>query len=634
MNAAAQAINNPMLDLALGYAGQRWPVFPCNPSTKQPYTAKGFKAATMAVDQIVKWWTQHPDAMIGVPTGSASGFWALDIDVKPDANGEIALAKLEATNGPLPVTMTASTPSGGTHYYFQHAAGVGNRSGFEPGIDVRGEGGYVIVPGSMRHDGCYYAFTEAQEPSIAPAWLLALVVKPKTNSPKANASGSNPVYSEAAINNELQKLMGTNKNRNNQLNDSAMAIGQFVGRGDISRRDAEDRLFGAATANGYVTKDGAAAARATIKSGLDAGEQQPRAVPEPTFQLDDDRVRENAEWTIAWIAKIKAKAANDNKESKPSAEDDTIDAETLLGMDFPPLSYVIPGYVVEGLTILGGKPKMGKSWWSYDAGIAVATGGRAMGSVRCEQGDVIYLALEDNRRRMKERILILAPSPRKQLGISLSRLSVRTVAPRIDNGLMAELDKWRLSCQNPRLIIIDVYMKVRPPRKRGEDVYAADYAAVVPLQKYASEHRLAIVLVTHTRKMEADDPLEQISGTNGVTGAADAVLVLTRGKGGTTLYGRGRDIEEIETAMQFDGGKWSILGDADEVRKSSERRKIIAALKEAHDELTPKAIADLVGMKAANVRVLLRKMVADGDICQPRVGFYSGPPHRPGDTFR
>jgi hypothetical protein len=133
------------------------------------------------------------------------------------------------------------------------------------------------------------------------------------------------------------------------------------------------------------------------------------------------------------------------------------------------------------------------------------------------------------------------------------------------------------------------------------------------------------VLVTHTRKMEADDPLEAISGTNGVTGAADAVLVLARGPKGTTLYGRGRDIEEIETAMRFDGGQWSILGDAGEVQKSDERRKIIAVLKDEKDELTPAAIAKIAGMKAENVRVLIRKMVASGDVIQARVGYYAAP---------
>jgi RecA-family ATPase len=342
-------------------------------------------------------------------------------------------------------------------------------------------------------------------------------------------------------------------------------------------------------------------------------------------------------------------AANDNKVKLPASfvsmvrekaateqaavisrivSDDSIDAETLLGMEFPPLEYVIPGYVVEGLTVLAGKPKLGKSWWAYDASIAVATGGKAMGAIDCEQGDVLYLALEDNRRRVQDRLLTLCPA-RKVQNINLKRLTVRTVAPRIDTGLLPQLDKWRLSCERPRLIIIDVFLKVRPPRKKGEDPYSADYDAVTPLQRYAGEHRLAIVLVTHTRKMAADDPLEAVSGTNGVTGAADAVLVLDRGTKGTTLYGRGRDIEEIETAMRFDGGRWGILGDADEVRKSDERRKIVTALKEAGDEIGPKAIADLTGMKSDNVRRLLRKMVASGEIHQPRVGFYSVPFSKP-----
>jgi hypothetical protein len=278
---------NPIMDAAIEYANRGWPVFPCNPSTKQPYTAKGFNDSSTDVNQICDWWTRHPSAMIGVPTGAASGFWALDIDVKPDANGATALAKLEATNGILPTTPMVSTPSCGTHYYFKHQDGVKNRGGLEPGIDVRGEGGYVIAPGSVKDDGTYYAWQCESELAIAPAWLLALVIRAPltTTQTKTGASGSNPVYSEAAINSELQKLIGSFSNRNNQLNDSAYAIGQFVGAGEISRGDAETRLFGAATANGYVGKDGGTSARATIRSGLDAGQREPRKIPEPTVRL-------------------------------------------------------------------------------------------------------------------------------------------------------------------------------------------------------------------------------------------------------------------------------------------------------------------------------------------------------------
>jgi hypothetical protein len=198
---AALAATNPMMEAAIEYANRGWPVFPCNPSTKQPFTVKGFKDATTDINQICVWWTRHPSAMIGLPTGIASGFWALDIDVKPDANGATALAMLELTNGALPVTMTASTPSGGTHYYFKYTDGVKNRGGLEPGIDVRGEGGYVIAPGSVRDDGCYYEWqSQVQELANAPAWLLGLVIKAPLTTPQAKTNvsglGSNPVYSE------------------------------------------------------------------------------------------------------------------------------------------------------------------------------------------------------------------------------------------------------------------------------------------------------------------------------------------------------------------------------------------------------------------------------------------------------
>ena len=96
-------------------------------------------------------------------------------------------------------------------------------------------------------------------------------------------------------------------------------------------------------------------------------------------------------------------------------------------MTFTPLEYAIPGYVVEGLTVLGGKPKLGKSWWAYDASIAVATGGRTVGAVECEQGDVLYLALEDNQRRVQSRLETLCPT-RKLLGQNLNRLTIRTIA--------------------------------------------------------------------------------------------------------------------------------------------------------------------------------------------------------------
>ena len=224
-------------------------------------------------------------------------------------------------------------------------------------------------------------------------------------------------------------------------------------------------------------------------------------------------------------------SADDGGHHARQSMDDTISAEDLMHMEFPPVRFIVPGYIVEGLTVLGGKPKAGKSWLAYDICVAVAVGGMAMGAVECEQGDVLYLCLEDNRRRVKNRINVVRPYSDRLGG--LERLSIRTRAPRVGEGLYKEFEKWRTGTANPRLIVIDVWIKVRPPRQRGADLYAADYAAAEPLQQYAIEHGLGILILMHTRKMEASDPLESISGTNGITGAANSVLVLTRNAEGS-----------------------------------------------------------------------------------------------------
>lgn len=311
------------------------------------------------------------------------------------------------------------------------------------------------------------------------------------------------------------------------------------------------------------------------------------------------------------------KAVNDNK---PAA---FINAQALLGMDFPPVKYTLPGYVSEGLTILGGRPKLGKSWLTLGACVGVATGGHFLGE-EVEQGDAFYLALEDNARRLQDRLHTVLPP--LGLGPDMSRLSFLTEAPRINAGLIEILDAWRTHAPDPRLVAIDTLAMVRPPKARNQDSYDADYAALSPLQKWAGEHRLAVVVVTHVRKMEASDPLEMISGTNGLTGAADSILVLNRDHDGPKLYGRGRDIEEVEKALRFDKGIWSVLGNVDDVKRSSQRCQIIEAMTEANLPMGPTEIAKAADLKPANVKYLVAQMVAAGELEKLAYGTYRVPP--------
>ena len=135
------------------------------------------------------------------------------------------------------------------------------------------------------------------------------------------------------------------------------------------------------------------------------------------------------------------------------------------------------------------------------------------------------------------------------------------------------------------------------------------------IQFLLSEFGVAIVIVHHTRKSPAEiDPFDAISGTLGLSGAADTALVLRRDSSGATLYGRGRDIEEFDTAVPFDKQdfRWKVLGAASEVRRTDERSKILSVLIEADEILTPADIKAETGMNRNNLDQLLLKMAKDG----------------------
>jgi len=298
-----------------------------------------------------------------------------------------------------------------------------------------------------------------------------------------------------------------------------------------------------------------------------------------------------------------------------------INAAELQQKVFPPVSYVIPGYIAEGLTLFAGRPKLGKSWACLDWACAVASGGKAFGDIECETGDVLYLALEDNQRRLQHRLKKILPECKWP-----DRLSLMTHSERLDKGGLSDLVEWISQASKPRLIIIDVLARVKPENQQKGSHYDADYAALKGLHDLASKHQgLAIVVVTHVRKMDAEDPLDTVSGTLGFAGAADSVLILNRSGQGVTLYGRGRDIEEIETAVEFDKDvcRWRVLGNATEVRRSDERKAIIEALSNVSEPIGPSEIAEDAGMKAENVKVLLRKMVTDGEVKKEGRGKYT-----------
>jgi RecA-family ATPase len=223
---------------------------------------------------------------------------------------------------------------------------------------------------------------------------------------------------------------------------------------------------------------------------------------------------------------------------------------------------------------------------------------------------------------LQDRLKVVLPRHQRP---DVRRLQLLTEAPKVNAGLLQRLDQWRAAVSQPKLVVIDTLSMVRPPKKANQDSYAADYDAISPLQKWAGEHRLAVVVVHHVRKAEADDPLESVSGTNGLTGAADTILVLNRTTDGPKLYGRGRDIEEFEKALRLQDGRWSVLGDADDVKRSEQRKQILAVLQEATGVMTPAEIAKETAIGPSSVRHILGRMVKSGEAEKNAFGQYTLP---------
>jgi hypothetical protein len=295
---------------------------------------------------------------------------------------------------------------------------------------------------------------------------------------------------------------------------------------------------------------------------------------------------------------------------------DVLDRKT-----FPELREIVPGILPEGLSILGGRIKLGKSWLMYDVSTAVAYGGHALSSIPVEQGDVLHLALEDGERRVQGRLRQMLGDVEKP-----KRCELHETYARLDQGGLEEIDAWAKDKPNPRLVVIDTLVRVRRPRGGSEGWYEYDYQSVEPLKALADRYRMAVVVVHHLNKqIGAVDPFDLISGSNGLAACADSTLILDRDGQGVRLYGRGRDVEEFEKALSFDkvAGRWSILGEASEVHRSDERKSIISVIERAAGPLGPKEIAAATRMKDGNVRFLLSQMVAAGEIKKQGYGRYT-----------
>lgn len=171
---------NPARTAALDYLGRGWAVLPLRPAEKRPLVRwEDYQDRAPNEAEVKGWFAAWPAANVGIVTGAVSGLVVLDID--PKHGGDESLAALERRHGPLPETLVARTGGGGQHRYFAHPGGVvRNRAGLAQGIDVRGDGGYVVAPPSRHPSGGVYAWEtghgpDDRAPAPLPGWLLQLM---------------------------------------------------------------------------------------------------------------------------------------------------------------------------------------------------------------------------------------------------------------------------------------------------------------------------------------------------------------------------------------------------------------------------------------------------------------------------
>lgn len=306
-------------------------------------------------------------------------------------------------------------------------------------------------------------------------------------------------------------------------------------------------------------------------------------------------------------------------------------ARELLETRFPPPAWVVPELIPAGLTILAGKPKVGKSWLVLGLSLAVAHGGRALGQIPVERGDVLYLALEDTRARLQARLrFFVADGEAVPMGLRLA-----TFWPRLDDGGLAQLEDYLAAYPDTRLVVVDTLARVRAPHQGRGDLYLADYGALEGLQDLSRRTGVAILVVHHQRKSGALDPIDVVSGTAGLTAAPDTVMVLNRSRGqaDAELFVMARDVNDLELALRFDPRVgWVILGHAEEWRISRQRREILEAIRSLGGEASPKEIADALNKKPGQVRYLLYKMSEAGTVQHTGRGRYTITPNIPNDA--
>jgi len=295
-------------------------------------------------------------------------------------------------------------------------------------------------------------------------------------------------------------------------------------------------------------------------------------------------------------------------------------ARALMGRKFEPIRWTIVDILPEGCFLLAARPKVGKSWMALQFAAAVTEGGTTLNR-QAAQGAVLFLALEDNERRLQARF------EKHHLGVfgSIDLLDYDTEWARIGEGGEEAIEEWLRAHPNARLIVIDTLERIRPKRMKGASIYAEDYAATQALKALSDRYKVTVLIIAHNKKgaAESGDPLELISGSLGLSGGCDGALVIERPRGSADakFYVIGRDIEKEPDdgyVIHFDRAscKWQLVGEAAMLGRSEAQQSVLDAIRHAGCPQTAAQIGKATRRGREAARHILNTLVASGQVVE------------------
>ena len=413
-----------------------------------------------------------------------------------DVDGEKGRESL-AKLSDLPATLQVSTGKG-EHYYFRAGSPVRSNQGkLGDGLDIRAEGGYVVAPPSVHPSGHVYSWMNNNPIAQFPFDLLWHLLTEQQEREPLEVPEDIP---EGHRNGTLFRLAS--------------------------------KLRGAGLTETEIL--------ATVQQvNLD------RCNP----PLDDSEVQ-----TICHSA---ARYEPQDNWLAPVPSDGFVTAPELMEKTFPPLIQPVERLICEGLTLFVAASKSGKSWLVLLMAACVAGGQLFLGRLT-RRSPVLYLALEDSERRLKDRLRTLSINP------APGNLTFKTSASVIGEGFEDFLENWLQSAGGPALVIVDTLQMIRGVDSGGKNAYQTDYEAMSKLKRLADKYQAAIVCTHHNNKMQRiSDPYDKISGSNALMGAADTTILLLRDRGSdtATITYTGRDVWGDDFTVRFNGGRWDLVSD-------------------------------------------------------------------------